>query len=395
MRAAVTASLLFASCAWAQGTTDQTNPFQLLGPLKNIATKVFTGKPVHITAKSIAPGGGEAFGPIYTWDHPSGNWHSIFNAEGEASTRRFWGAQTRYRLIHPSFLQNTASGDSFQLELYGRTRQMPLLPFYGIGPNTAKTSLTDYQERETTAGVRVVNPLTRWLGIGGTFEGLWPDISLPDGKSTVITTQQRFGDGSAPGLFQQPSLLHSSFFLHPFHRDPAEIDSAIGYHYYRDNKGSGFSFHRLRTDLTYTFYPVHHGSQPVRDNYISIRGLYELSFANGRNRVPFYLQSTLGGSDINNQTGLRGFSDMRFRAPNLLLIQTEYDKRLYSAFGMMAFYDTGRVANEPGQLTFSGMRHSFGFGGNVWLEGKVVFRAYVGLGSGEGVHPYFGIANFF
>ena len=386
---------LIAFSAFAQAPSDQEpNPAQLLGPLKDVVTKVFTAKPVHITIKSIAPGGGEAFGPIYTWDHPSGDWHSIYTLEGEASIRRFWAAQSRLRLLHPSFFRNTGAGDSFLADFYARTRDMPLLPFYGIGPNTARSSLTNYAERETSVGVRVVNPLTKWFGIGGTFEGLFPDVYLPD-RDKAITTQQSFGERGAPGVTNQPSFLHSSFFLHPYHRYPAEIDSNIGYHFYRDNARSGYSFHRLRTDLTYNFYPVHHASQPVRDNVLSIRGLYELSFANGRNRVPFYLQNTLGGSDINNQSGLRGFSDMRFRGPNLLLIQTQYEKRLYSAFGMLAFYDTGRVANEPGQLTFSAMRHSFGFGGNIWLEGKVMFRAYVGLGSGEGVHPFFGIANFF
>lgn len=28
------------------------------------------------------------------------------------------------------------------------------------------------------------------------------------------------------------------------------------------------------------------------------------------------------------------------------------------------------------------------------MAGKVMFRTYVGLGGGEGAHPFFGIANF-
>jgi len=42
-------------------------------------------------------------------------------------------------------------------------------------------------------------------------------------------------------------------------------------------------------------------------------------------------------------------------------------------------------------LSFDNWRNSFGFGANVWSGSKVVFRAYVGLGSGEGVHNFFGI----
>jgi hypothetical protein len=358
-----------------------------LGPVKTFATDLFTHEPVHLTVKSIAPGGGEAFGPIYTWDHPSGEWHNIFTAEGEASTRRFWGAQTRYRMLHPAIIQNTNSGDSILLEFYGRTRDMPILPFYGIGPRTAKSGLTDYAERETTAGLRVIFPVSKWMGIGGNIENLWPQISRPDGR-TIIDSQDRFTDATAPGILQQPSFLHSSFFLHPYHRFPEEIDSYFGFESYHDNKGSGYSFQRLRTDIRYNFYPVSQGGQPHRDNVLSLRGYYEDAFTNGKNRVPFYLMNTLGGSDLDNNASLRGFSDMRFRDTRLLLFQAEYDKRIYSAFGGMAFYDAGRVASGD-------FRHSFGFGGTVWLEGRVVFRAYAGLGSGEGVHPFFAIANFF
>jgi hypothetical protein len=365
-----------------------------LGPLKTLAVETFTHKPVHLTVKSIAPGGGEAFGPLYTFDRPSGNWHYILNAEAEASTRRFWTAQTRFRMLHPSIFPNTSPGDSILLEFSGRTRDMPLVPFYGIGPNTAKSALTDYRERETTAGLRVIFPVTNWLGLGGNVENIWPDLSRPDGK-TIVDTQDRFNEMSAPGISLQPSFFRTSFFLHPYHAYPAEMDSYLVYESFHDNKGSGYSFQRFRADVRYNFYPVLHGGEPHRDNVFSIHGLYEASFTNGTNRVPFYLMNTLGGSGLDNQATLRGFSDLRFRAPNLLLFQTEYDKRLYKILGMMAFYDTGHVADTSGKLNFSGMRHSFGFGGTVWLAGRVVFRAYTGLGSGEGIHPFFGIANFF
>ncbi|MDQ2899416.1 MAG: hypothetical protein M3Y07_06395 [Acidobacteriota bacterium] len=59
----------------------------------------------------------------------------------------------------------------------------------------------------------------------------------------------------------------------------------------------------------------------------------------------------------------------------------------------MAFYDTGKVTMVKSDLDFSNFRHSFGFGGNIWAGAKVVFRAYVGLGGGEGVHPFFGITT--
>ena len=38
------------------------------------------------------------------------------------------------------------------------------------------------------------------------------------------------------------------------------------------------------------------------------------------------------------------------------------------------------------------MRHSFGF--SVWTGNRAVFRAMVGLGSGEGRHNYFMMPTF-
>jgi hypothetical protein len=60
----------------------------------------------------------------------------------------------------------------------------------------------------------------------------------------------------------------------------------------------------------------------------------------------------------------------------------------------LTFYDTGQVANSASALSLTQMRHSFGFGTSFWAGNKVWFKIYVGLGSGEGVHPYFGIPSF-
>ncbi len=40
------------------------------------------------------------------------------------------------------------------------------------------------------------------------------------------------------------------------------------------------------------------------------------------------------------------------------------------------------------------MHQSFGGGFSICLTDRVVFRVAVARGGGEGVHPYFGIADF-
>lgn len=75
--------------------------------------------------------------------------------------------------------------------------------------------------------------------------------------------------------------------------------------------------------------------------------------------MPFYLQKTIGGSDIDNQPTLRAFKDYRFRGPDLMTVQAEYDRKLCQAcavckegilrsvclhLGLVVAYDAGRVA---------------------------------------------------
>lgn len=63
------------------------------------------------------------------------------------------------------------------------------------------------------------------------------------------------------------------------------------------------------------------------------------------------------------------------------------------ALGVMAFFDAGEVATRVEDFSLSGVRHSFGFGVTFWSGERVWFRAYIGLGSGEGRHTFVGITN--
>src|SRR5207248_6582259 len=141
---------------------------------------------------------------------------------------------------------------------------------------------------------------------------------------------------------------------------------------------------------------------PKYDSVLYIAGRVSVAGAGTGKIVPFYLQDTLGGSDIDNIPTLRGFQDYRFRAPAQFYLQTQYERRLLpaskpgstpstlrsvaGAIGIMAFYDAGEVAIKASDLNFGDLRQSFGFGLTFWSGNKVWFRAYVGLGSGEGSH---------
>jgi len=85
-----------------------------------------------------------------------------------------------------------------------------------------------------------------------------------------------------------------------------------------------FSFRRFGIDGKHTFHPF---NRP--EDILTIHDRLTISDTSNGNVVPFYMQETLGGSDINGQPTLRGFADYRFRAPDLMLIQVEYDRRIW------------------------------------------------------------------
>jgi hypothetical protein len=248
--------------------------------------------------------------------------------------------------------------------------------------------LVDFRERDVFFGADVRNPITSWIDGGAVLEAIVPDVGGVH-KGSVRSIDQFFTEATAPGLATQPNFVHSEIFVHPHHKDPFEFDWHIGYNFFTDTGSGHYSFRRFRADLRHNIYPERSGGQPKRNSVLSIRGLLSVSDKSAGNAVPFYLQETLGGSDIHGDPMLRGFSDYRFRGPNLILLQTQYERQVAPYIGVLGFYDAGQVAVNRGDLSLGNMRHSFGFGISLWAESKVVFRAYVGLGSGEGIHNFF------
>jgi hypothetical protein len=112
----------------------------------------------------------------------------------------------------------------------------------------------------------------------------------------------------------------------------------------------------------------------------------------------------LGGADFDGVDTLRGLVDYRFRAPNRLLMQVDFDKPIAQLFvkkhpvgeyGLYTFFDAGNVATTPGQLTANGLRTDVGVGFSVAVQNKTVLRVYIAFGAREGSHPNAKAANAF
>ena len=99
-----------------------------------------------------------------------------------------------------------------------------------------------------------------------------------------------------------------------------------------------------------------------RQGTITLRLLVVGSSTSGDNRVPFYLQPTLGGSDLNGERLLAGYDDYRFRGPNLIAMQEGIEHSLWGPVGLFFMAEHGKVAEKSGDLGFNHLSHSAAIG---------------------------------
>jgi hypothetical protein len=360
---------------------------------------VFNGSPFHATAKMYAPGNGLGLGLSYTREFSIGEkWKNLWEAGGSGAFGGAWEGHT-FLTLHPKFgpppsLDQPVSKikDLVEIQFYASADRLTKMQFYGLGPYSNLKNLAFYSQRTNTLGAGAVVPVTWWFNIGGKVEGLTPRIGAAS-DSTHSPVSSEFTQAQAPGIAGQPTFAHYEFFVRPHYpaQEPYWLLYKVSYGFYQDLDTGRYSFRRFRADLLNNLYLERTKSGPKRDSILSLYGRVTLSDTSAGHVVPFYLQDTLGGSDMAGDPALRAFSDYRFRAPNAMVFEAEWDRRLWKVVGLMAFFDTGKVAMQRADLGLSDMRHSVGAGLTFWSATRVVFRVYVGFGGGEGHHIFTGI----
>jgi hypothetical protein len=379
---------------WKRNCSDMVHDFGK-DTFLSCATDFFRSRPFHFVAQSVVPGSGVGGGGYYGRDLNRDIWQNRLEFTGVLTIRQFWFTEAKFTARRPHF-GDFHSDENFAFQIYARNKTMPTLPFYGLGPDTNVHASARFSQRDTRFGALVATPLASWLGISGTFESIWPNVGGVRGTN-VVSIEQAFDETTAPGLLTQPNFLHYEAFLRPHFSlasNRFQIDYRFRYGYFQDTSTGHYSFRRFVSDFGHTFYPETEDGHRRLDSIITARVRISTASTGSGQSIPFYLQETIGGSDIDNQATLRSFRDYRFRGPNSFLVQSEFDRRLIGPVGLLVFYDAGKVTFARSDLNFSNLHQGFGGGLSFFLAGKVVFRMYAGFGGGEGVHPYFGIANF-
>ena len=279
-----------------------------------------------------------------------------------------WLATSTSRLYPLSDIEHLSRVEN-RFDLYGayRYRYYPEENFWGIGMDTFAEDRTDYRLSDQLAELvtayhfspRVA--LTARAGLLRTSIGPGDDPAFPDLKT-------RFDLVTAPGLERQPDqVILGGGLLLDFRDQPGNphggVFLAVGVSRYDDRDANQFEFRRVAGDLR-AYLPL--GSHR---HVLAGHAVASFDFTDAGRSVPFYLQSTLGGSYL-----LRGYGSTRFRDEKLIAFTGEYRFEIIPRLELALFYDAGQAAPTLDELDLSRLHTSYGAGLRLKSPRKVRLR---------------------
>jgi hypothetical protein len=390
--------------------------------------EAFTAQPIHIAFTPIAPGAGiVGLGPGFGITPRIRSFEFILMGKAVISNdgSTLGQAQMIFALPTPNIFLKDSSLSPIQednpFEL-GRKQKSNHLDakmsvtlglrrfdareqdFYGLGPNSTLLGHASYGLIMTETYAEINAPITSWNAAGFQFSFLTPRITS---SISSATPQMRsvYDQFSAPGLSSRDDFLHYEPYL-VFNLPPRRSYSTamrLGYAFYQDTVSARFSFQRLSANskTTIPLWLPSRGTPNNRSWYanyvcpslrsgtrcslgnIAVSARVETSHYGANSQVPFYLDPTLGGTDISGSDTLRGFVDYRFRGPSDVLFQIDYRRPIWGPVGLLAFYDRGKVALRPADISFDHLRKDFGLGFYLRAGNNEIVRFYLGFGTGE------------
>ena len=411
-----------------------------LAKLLSCSETLFTGKPFHVGAGSLAPGNGFGVG-LSVLDHWSSkkNWRNNWSFDAVATPNGSWraGGYATFVWSGPANIDVGSGSDTGSnvddsaaqeagrerpvIHAYSETTSLNRVAFFGLGPNTRDTARSYFGFREIISGGDAVLPLrfTKRLNVALLGEARSRLVALrssPGQSSPTIETL--YNSSTAPGLKNQPGFVQFG--------EGVRIRPQIGkfrFNYLTQlqqfaapNDSTG-SFQRLTVDLgnqfaiyrtTRTLRPLDYNSPndcsldpegakcpevkvPTSktrnlEGSIGVRLLIQESILPASHIVPFYFQPTLGGSDIDGNNTLGSYQDYRFRAPNAILFRANFEHSIWGPFGATFLLDEGKVAMQRSGIDFSHLRHTYSAGLTLRAGGFPMVQLLFSWGGSEGTH---------
>jgi len=144
-----------------------------------------------------------------------------------------------------------------------------------------------------------------------------------------------------------------------------------------------YSFRRLDVELQH-YIPFFNERR-----VIALRAKSELTYVGAGQKVPFYLQPAVGGSE-----DLRGFRPFRFHGDNSMVLNAEYRWETFSGLDMAVFGDAGKVFQRKADWNFRNLEGSYGVGMRFNIRNSVFMRVDAGF-SHEGFQVWIKFNNVF
>jgi len=348
---------------------------------KSVPYRLLTGElnGFSVGLGNYMPGTGFAIGPQYRRSDLLGG-NLTLRVGTRVSVNESYGGRLDLSL------PNLFGGRAF-LDFSAMHRDISEMPYYGAGPDSLKSGRSDYRLEDTNVELRPGFRPFQKLRVGLIGSYLAVNVG-PGHASRYISAERQFSPEVAPGIDRQTNFWRGGGFVEYDWRDRASNPTSGGkysaqYVRYLDRDLGGSSFLRLDLDAA-QYLPLFN-----RTRVIALHGSSSLTTTSGSQRVPFYLQPTLGGPDT-----LRGYRAYRFYGDNSVMLNAEYRWNLSPILGMVAFADGGKVFDRWEQWNLHGIESDVGFGFRVKPRSKIAFSFDTGF-SHEGFQLWFRAINIF
>jgi hypothetical protein len=249
----------------------------------------------------------------------------------------------------------------------------PQEDFFGLGPDTLEADRVAFTLRGLDTFAQVAARKAGWFVLRGRF-GVHRYETARGEDARFPSIEERFTDGTAPGLAEAPTLRYAEAAAGVDTRDQAGNPRSGGLYnvvfgLFSDGQGDRFAFNRI--DLT-AMHVI-----PIFDKKrgIALRGVVSHIDPVGASRVPFFLMPTVGGTD-----SLRGFRDFRFRDNAAITLNAEYRWEAFSGLDLALFLDAADVGPTWGSLVGADLKSSWGLGFRFNTNKRVLLRLDVAGG---------------
>jgi hypothetical protein len=298
------------------------------------------------------------------------------------------GTLRHYRMARADLSLPRLAGERLELGVEGLYRRHTQDDFYGPGPDSRTDDRVSYLFKAGEVQGRAIFAVRRWLSVGSRLGRIAPSIGA-GGDHRFPSIENVFDDGAAPGLNEQPALVYGEAFAEVDYRDEPGRPRAGGHYLltlrkYADRELDRYSFRAVDLLLQH-FVPIFD-----KKRVFAFQLGIGATDADAGQRVPFYLQPTLGGSRT-----LRSAADFRFRDTHALWINAEYRWEAFSALDMALFTDWGKVAPTASDLDFSDLEHAYGIGFRFVAGQAVIMRIDLATGGSDGFRTFFKFSKAF